>query len=292
MKNIIYKKRSDNNTYTELVPAEGFLKFLYHTPFGKIPLNLIIKRKFLSTIYGKLMSSGFSKRKIKPFIDEYQIDMSDSIKSADEFTSFNDFFYRKLRFGAIKKGKGISSPAQGKIIAFENIDKSNSFFIKGNNFNLSKYLQNQILAKQFEGGTLAIIRLAPTDYHRFHFPASGTISESKLINGTYKSVSPYAVKENMEIFFENKREYSILKTERYGDIIISEVGATMVGGIHQTYAPDTEVEKSSEKGYFSFGGSTVVLLFEKNKVSIDDDIIKNTLDGYETQINVGESIGT
>ena len=151
--------------------------------------------------------------------------------------------------------------------------------------------QDNALANQFENASLLLIRLAPNDYHRFHFPYAGKASVSKLIDGAYYSVSPYAVKENFTIFCENKREYSILKTEDKGDILISEIGATMVGAIFQTYPADTTVTKGQEKGYFAFGGSSVILLVDADKIKIDADILENTKNGFETTVLMGERIG-
>lgn len=136
-----------------------------------------------------------------------------------------------------------------------------------------------------------IIRLAPIDYHRFHFPVDGEISESKLIDGVYYSVSTHAIKKNFRILCENKREYSILKTEKFGDIAMFEVGATMVGGIKQSYKSNSYVKKGEEKGYFYFGGSTCVLVFERGKVKIDEDLLENTKKGIETKVYMGEKIG-
>ncbi len=139
---------------------------------------------------------------------------------------------------------------------------------------------------------MLIIRLAPVDYHRFHFPANGIVSESKEIRGAYFSVSPHAVKQMMSIYWQNKRAYSTLKAEKVGDILLCEVGATMVGSIIQSYSPGTLVSKGQEKGLFKFGGSTVILLFEKDKISIDPDLLENTLKGLETTVTMGEHIGT
>ncbi|HYQ56234.1 MAG TPA: phosphatidylserine decarboxylase, partial [Draconibacterium sp.] len=141
-------------------------------------------------------------------------------------------------------------------------------------------------------GEMAIVRLAPPDYHRFHFPASGTASKSIKINGHYFSVSPLALQKSLEIFCENKREYCTLSTEEYGDILIVDVGATMVGSIIQTYEANTQVKKGDEKGYFAFGGSTLVLLFEKGKITFDADLVENTKKGMETTVKVGENIAS
>lgn len=137
-----------------------------------------------------------------------------------------------------------------------------------------------------------IVRLAPVDYHRFHFPTEGIISSSKLIEGYYYSVSPYAIRKNFRIFLENKREYSVLKTKKFGDVLLSEIAATMVGGIEQTYRAEEKVKKGQQKGYFYFGGSTCIVIFEKDKIQMDEDILENSRKGLETKVYMGEKIGT
>lgn len=291
---IKYLDRKTGEILVEDVPGEGFLKFLYYNPFGQLPLNAIVRKKFLSEIYGKKMNSTKSIEKIKPFVENYKINMKESLKSIEEFKSFNDFFIRKLKDNARPidfSEDSLVSPADGKILAFENLNILQNFFVKGDEFTLKEYLKDETLAEKYKDGTFLIIRLAPVDYHRFHFPASGTISSSKEIDGYYYSVSPYAIRRNFRIFCENKREYSILSTEKFGDILLSEIGATMVGTILQTYTPNTFVKKGEEKGYFLFGGSSCILLFEKNKIKIDSDILENSKNGIETKIFMGEKIG-
>jgi phosphatidylserine decarboxylase len=288
---IEYIDRKTKEILVENVPGEGFLKFLYHNPFGKLPLELLVKRKFLSTFYGKLMDKKSSVNKIKDFVVNNHINMDESAKSIDEFTSFNDFFYRKLKANSRKIEDGIVSPADGKIIGFERIDEWDRFFVKGTEFSLKKYLNNNTLYEKYKGGSMIIVRLAPADYHRYHFPLDGKVGDRTMIDGYYYSVSPYAIKDNFGAFCENKRELTILKTEKYGDVIISEIGATMVGGIEQTYTPNSMVKKGEEKGYFTFGGSSIMLLFKEGTMKIDGNILENTKNGYETKIFMGEKIG-
>lgn len=291
---IEYINRDTDKLETEKVPGEKFLKFLYYNPFGKLSLEAIVKRKFLSKWYGKKMDSPKSCEMIENFARENGINLEEAQKKLSEYTSFNDFFIRKLKAGARKidfEENTLVSPADGKIMVIENIHDSSKFFLKGEEFTLAEFFKNEELAEKYKGGIMVIVRLAPVDYHRFHFPADGKISESKKIEGYYYSVSPHAIRKNFRIFCENKREYSILSTEKYGDICIAEIGATMVGGIEQTYKPNTFVEKGEEKGYFYFGGSTVIMFLEKDRVEIDRDILENSINGLETKVFMGEGIG-
>ena len=278
----------------EKVPGEKYLKFLYYNPLGELPLNMIVKKKFLTEYYGKKMDSRESCKKIPSFIEETGINIEEAKKSVEEFSSFNEFFYRELKDGVrpIDENEDVLiSPADGKIMVFEDIKVKDKLFVKGDKFTLEEFFKNKEKAQKYEGGVFLIVRLAPIDYHRFHFPSDGKIGSSKLINGSYYSVSTLAIKKNFRIFCENKREYSILETEKFGDIAMFEVGATMVGGIKQTYVPDSTVKKGEEKGYFFFGGSTCILVFEKGKIQIDKDLLENTKNGIETKVYMGEKIG-
>lgn len=288
---IKYIDRATGDIIEELVPGEKLLKWFYNSSLGQLSLFLLVKRKFLSRLAGWFMNSVFSKKQILPFVEQHQIDMSlFEISDTALFKHFNDFFYRKIKTDKRPIASGVVSPADGKILAFENINAVDQFFIKGSPFSLSSFLNDQALSEQYADGSMFIIRLAPADYHRYHFPASGVISASQKIKGMYYSVSPLALRKSLNIFCQNHREYSQLNTQNYGDILIVEVGATMVGSIKQSYTAGSQVEKGAEKGYFAFGGSTVVLLFKKDAIKINEDLLQNTQKGFETSILMGEAI--
>lgn len=293
-KPIEYIYRKTGEKLIEKVPGEKYLKFLYYNPFGELALNLVIKRKFLTWYYGKEMDKKSSVSKIKSLIESAGINMAESKKNIGEFNSFNEFFIRELKDEAREidmNENTLVSPADGKIFVYETLSEVNKFFLKGDEFTLKEFFKDGFLAEKYKDGVFMIVRLAPIDYHRYHFPADGFINKSRLIEGYYYSVSPHAIKKNFRIYCENKREYSTLKTEKFGDIIISEIAATMVGGIIQSYTPDTFIKKGDEKGYFYFGGSTVIMIFEKGKVAVDKDLILNSQNGIETKVYMGEKIG-
>ncbi len=288
---IKYIDRATGEQKIEKVPGEYWLNWLYNNPIGELSLDGFVKRKALSEWYGNKMDSSESVDKIADFVQGYGIDLSEAQKQ--EFTSFNDFFYRKLKSDARKIDRDstvLVSPADGKVFAYSNITNQD-FIVKGYKFNLKEYLQDDELAKQFEGGSLIIVRLCPTDYHRLHFPFDGTVKqENKKISGDLYSVSPIAIKHKVELFCMNKREYTLLNSEVFGDVVYSEVGATMVGSIIQTHTGNT-FNKADEKGYFKFGGSTVIMLFEKGKLIVDKDLLDNTQSGLETAVLMGERLG-
>jgi phosphatidylserine decarboxylase len=287
---IQYYDRERGLLKTEKVATEKCLVWLYNNPVGEATLWSLVKRKLVSSIYGNMMDSPSSTKKIQPFVEEFDIDMSSVQKQ--KFNSFNDFFTRKLKKNArpVDTNSTITvSPADGKLLAYADISNSD-FIIKGYRFDILSFLNNADLAQNYLDGTLVIIRLAPLDYHRFHFPISGKVSPIIRIDGDYYSVNPLALRKIIEIFCLNKREFIIISNPLFGDVVMTEIGATMVGSIIQTYTGNF-VKKGEEKGYFKFGGSSIVLLFEKNKIRIDDDLLINTLKGYETAIKEGERIG-
>lgn len=291
MNQIKYIDRETGEIKIETPPAEGLLKFLYDNPFGKTAILPFAKRKVISEVYGKKMNKSSSVKKIQGFVDQLNIDMTESKKSINEFTSFNDFFYRKLKQDVRPIGAHFVSPGDGKLIAFENISEVHNFFIKGRKFTLAEFLNNEELAKKYNNSSLLILRLAPNDYHRFHFPYDGTPSPIKKIKGTYYSVSPFALANNFtKVFCENKRELCFLETKDKGDIILAPIGAAMVGGIIETYTPNENIKKGDEMGYFKFGGSTIAIIIDKDHIKIDADILENTKNQLETYVRMGEKI--
>lgn len=292
MTKIKFIERSTGKLIEEEVPGGGVLNFLYGgSPLGKLSLFVMFRRKYFSSLFGMYIDSSRSKKGVVKFIDKFNIDMDDYQDEVASFNTFNEFFYRKIKPSARPIGQGIVSPADGRVLAFPKISDSRRFFIKGSEFNLNTFIGNPLLAEKYADGSMFIVRLAPVDYHRFHFPVEGLATASTKIKGAYYSVSPMALRKNLEIFCQNKREYCTVKTEHKGEVLICDVGATLTAGIHQTYSANSKVKKGEEKGYFSFGGSTLVVLFEKGQMTFSEDLIKNTEDGLETWLKMGETIG-
>ncbi len=290
---IKFINRSDNSIEIERPPGEELLNFLYHNPFGEKLILPIAKQKFISKWYGKIMDSPSSKKRIEPFVRSLNIDMTEAQKNIDEFESFNDFFTRKLKPEVRTIGNGLVSPGDGKILAFKNISEVNTFFVKGEQFTLKEFLQNDNLSEKHANSSMVILRLAPNDYHRYHFPFGGIPSQPDKIDGVYYSVSPISLnKKFSKVFSKNKKEICKLKTTDKGEILIIPVGATMVGSLNSTFEPDSLVEKGEEMGYFAFGGSTIVLLFNSSSFELDKDLIENTKNKLETYVQMGEKIGT
>ncbi|MDD6769306.1 MAG: phosphatidylserine decarboxylase [Inconstantimicrobium porci] len=286
--------RSTKMYETENVAGKKYLEWCYGSILGKKATEIFIKRKLFTKLYGKFCDSKASCKKIQPFIDEFDIDMTEVIKKPSEFENFNDFFARKLKKHArpfsLNKDDLIS-PGDGRLTVLTNIDTESLVQIKDLTYSLSELLGDTKTAALYEGGTCLILRLCPLDYHRYHFIDNGICSEGHKINGSYYSVNPIALKNTPKLFCQNKREWSTFKSENFGDIITVEVGATCVGSIIQTYHAGESVKRGDEKGYFKFGGSTTIFFFKKDTVVIDEDILEQSAKGCETHVKFGETIG-
>lgn len=279
----------------EAVAGERFLDWTYSSPIGMSLLELVVKKKFFSKLVGIYCDSALSKGKIKNFIKDFQVDTNILKKNPENFTSFNDFFIREIleEHRPITKVKHeLISPCDGRALVYQNVSMKEIFEVKGYKYNLSELIGNVEVANRYDKGTCMIVRLCPLDYHRFHFIDDGICSENTFVKGDYYSVNPIAFNKIPDLFCRNKREWSIFQSENFGEVLHIEVGATCVGSIIQTYKANKPVEKGSEKGYFKFGGSTTILLFEKDKVSIDEDLVTQSRLGFETKISMGERIGT
>lgn len=289
----VYNRHS--KTYEEeKVAGKKYVDWCYQSPVGRNLTELMLKKKFFSKVYGSYCDTKLSTKKINGFIKDFDIDMSLCDKSENEFTSFNDFFIRTLKPSARPvdmSSNTLVSPGDGRLTAFENISMDKLVQVKGLTYSLKELIKDDKVANQYDGGVCLILRLCPTDYHRFHFVDSGVPSETHFINGHYYSVNPVALERVPKLFCENKREWSVFKSDNFGDIIHIEVGATCVGTIIQSYTPGERVEKGSEKGYFKFGGSTTILFFKKDTVKIDDEILTQSDLGFETKVLMGETIG-
>jgi phosphatidylserine decarboxylase len=279
---------------TEQIYGERWLRLAYENPFGSI-LRHLIKRHFFSRWYGRRMASPASKERIAPFIKEYGLDPDDFADPPESFASFNEFFIRKLKPEARPFGPDpdhLIFPCDGRHLGFPDVSQINSVFVKGQNFDLPTLLGSADLAQRFAQGTLVLSRLCPVDYHRYHFPAAGTPGESRLLNGPLFSVSPLALRRNLRYLWENKRVLTTLETRSLGTILTLEIGATNVGSINQTFAPGQPVTRGAERGFFAFGGSSTITMFEPGRVTLAHDLLEHSAQQTELFAQMGSFLAS
>ncbi len=291
---IIFINRYTGQQEREKVLGERSLRWVYGSTIGNIALHLLIKRAFFSRILGTMKNSRRSARTLPDFVREYNINMEEAALPLEEYGSFNEFFFRRLKTDArpICQGATVALPADGRHSAWQDASQIRNVFVKNQSFDLPALLGSRKLAEKYATGAVVLSRLCPVDYHRFHFPASGIPDAPKRIPGPLASVSPYCLRRQLSWLWTNKRELTILHTEELGDVLCLAVGATGVGAIFQTYSPNQWVEKGAEHGYFAFGGSTVMTFFEPGRVQIAPDLLTNTANGFETFAHMGDLLGT
>jgi phosphatidylserine decarboxylase len=292
---IRFYHRHTQRVETEQVYGEGFLRWAYERPLGRLALEALVKRALFSRWYGWRMDARKSAHKVQPFIQKYGLDPAEFAAGADSFTSFNDFFYRKLKPEARPidaANKSLVFPADGRHLLLADISRVKDFFVKGQRFDLAQLLGSNELAGRYANGSALISRLCPVDYHRFHLPTACTLGQPRLIQGPLYSVSPIALDIRPSILWENKRYLTALTDTPVGELLYLEIGATCVGSVIHTSTMQQRMEKGAEKGYFRFGGSCVITLYPSYRVQWAEDLLEYGAQGMEVYARMGERSGT
>lgn len=277
-------KALDTNTNKESFS----LRFLYHTFAGRIILK-ILTHPIISVSAGAFLKTPLSKMWINKFIKKNQIDMN--LYRETHYNSFNDFFIRDLKekkdFKEYQEHL-LLSPCDGKVSAYA-ISKESNFYIKNSVYSIKDLIEDESAAEDFIGGTCVIFRLTPDDYHRYLYIDDGNILTQKKIKGVLHTVRPIA-HNRYPVFVQNSRVCTVMNTRNFDEVIQIEVGALMVGKI-KNHKSSGAFNRGEEKGYFEFGGSTIILLFKENSVKIDENLLKVTEQGKEAILRVGNIIG-
>lgn len=264
------------------------LRFLYNTVPGRMVLKLLTSPT-ISKIGGAYMNCRLSKVHIKRFIKNNNIDMSQYEKA--DYKSFNECFTRKVlqdKRQICGAPDALISPCDGRLSAYK-INEDSAFSIKRSWYKVEDLITGNKKAPDYSDGVCLIFRLCVDDYHRYGNIDNGTILENKYIKGRLHTVRPIAL-NRYPVFIQNSREYTIIDTENFGKIAQIEIGALMIGKI-KNYQKTGKVEKGTEKGMFLYGGSTIVVFLEKDKVIISDRYFENTKKDIETVVKFGEKIG-
>ncbi len=293
---IRYTDLDTGEVQEEAVYGGFWVKLLYGTWLGRLFSGLIAAPP-VSRFYGWLQDRAWSSRKVGPFIERFDIQMQDFLpeegRSAESpYSTFNHFFTRRVTDNArpFAEAPRFPAPCDARYFAYDQLGDAVSIPVKGAFFKASALLRNEQWQSHFEDGPGFIARLCPVDYHRFHFPDDGEVLATWRIPGALHSVNPWALAFRQDIFMLNEREVTILQTKHFGKLAFIEVGATCVGKIKQTYA-GKRFSRGDEKGMFLFGGSTVIVIGEKGRWSIDPAILKNTGMGIETYLKMGRALG-
>lgn len=288
--NIQFIDRSSGKLIEETVMGDSALRFAYDTLLGHTLSGVLFNGSGLSSLMGRYYDSRLSRKDIRKLASIPGCMPDEAEYAPEHYQSFNDFFIRRLKAGArpFPADKDIMcSPADGRLLVYENLTKSSPVPVKGAHRTLQSLCCDGNLPENL---AVAVVRLAPVDYHRFHFPCDCVQkSDPVVFKGKYHSVNPIAFSRYPDVYTENTRQITELDSEVFGKIFYLEIGAFGVGSIIQTSRIGSHA-KMDEKGYFKFGGSTVIVIFDDSKVKFDDDLLQNSKNKYETIIRCGERI--
>lgn len=282
--------RKKSQEEEEKVYGDSLIRWLYGTRVGQGLADHLLSSSWVSRLYGYYQSSSLSSFKVQQFIADFNISIEDFEEGP--FKSFNEFFIRRFKVGARKFSNDpevFPAFAEGRYFAYASSRPDQSYPVKGKSLSAQALLGTEVNAQEFEGGPLFIARLNPTDYHRFHFPDEGRVLHTYTIHGSLQSVNPIALSYNENILIQNERKVSILQTKNFGKIAYIEVGAMCVGKIIETHG--VEFQRGEEKGYFLFGGSTVIVMGQPGIWMPSSDLLEQTFLGRETLVLLGDQVG-
>jgi phosphatidylserine decarboxylase len=287
-----FRDRITGETVVERVFGEKALHRLYRTGAGRLTLDVLLCRPFASSIYGWLQRRSSSRRKIPGFISSLGIDAVEAELPIEAYRCLDDFFIRRLKPGmrpVDPDPEHFISPSDGRVLVYPSISEGSPVRVKGSELSVATLLGDAQLARDYAGAAVAVLRLAPADYHRFHFPEEGIASPGVPVNGRLHSVHPIALSAGAPTF-KNKRVITRLETRSWGLVTMVEIGALCVGTIVETYTPGP-VRRGQEKGFFRFGGSSIVVLVPAGKLKFDSDLVAASADDIETYLKMGTRLG-
>ncbi|KAL4904477.1 hypothetical protein BDW74DRAFT_31246 [Aspergillus multicolor] len=249
---------------------------------------------------GKKEATPASANRIRAFINFFRIDMSQFEPSdPGAFATFEDFFIRHHKAGTrpIHEQDDPSAAvcvADSRVVVYEHVAESKKIWIKGEDFSITNLVMDRKLGPQFGDGPVASFRLSPQDYHRYHSPVSGRIKMFRSMPGDYYEVDPLAIRSGVDILTRNARDYVIIDSEEFGEVLFVAIGASQVGTveIHEKWQkPGAEIKKGDELGLFQFGGSSIIVAFQKGRIQFDEDLIEPSKHAVAVDVEVGMSLG-
>ncbi|KAH7161161.1 phosphatidylserine decarboxylase-domain-containing protein [Dactylonectria macrodidyma] len=249
---------------------------------------------------GKQEATPASRRRIKGFVDYYGINMNDFDPSnINDYKTFEGFFVRAHKAGSrpIHEAEDASAAvvvADSRVVTYASVAETKKLWIKGHEFNIANLAMDTEIGSQFADAAVASFRLSPQDYHRYHSPVTGKVKLFRSVPGDYYQVDPVALQSKVDILTRNRREYVVIETAEFGEVLFVAIGATNVGSvvIHERFQrPDAEVKKGDELGYFQFGGSSIVVAFQKNRIEFDNDLLELSKQRVQVSVEVGMSLG-
>ena len=287
-----YFDRETGKLQSEAIFGDRALRFAYETALGRSWWNILFGSSLPSRLMGLFYDSRYSRKAIVRLARTPGCRTREAEKHLREYRSFNDFFTRRLKpecRPVDRRPDVLTAPGDGRLLVYPALHPTNVIPVKGAKRRLADLIPEFASPQEV---AVAVLRLAPVDYHRFHFPCDCTQQKSTVvIPGKYHSVNPIALKHAPDLYVENTRQITLLHSELFEDFLMIEVGAFGVGSIIQTARPGIH-RKMDEKGFFKFGGSTIILIFRSDAISFSEDLKETSWKEMEVLVRCGTEIGT
>ncbi|KAK6504634.1 hypothetical protein TWF481_006573 [Arthrobotrys musiformis] len=253
-----------------------------------------------STKEGKRERTPRSKIGIRPFIEFYHINMEEFTPSdIKEYNTFEDFLTREHARGSrpIFEEDDDSRavvPSDCRVVVYPSVHPAQKFWIGGQYFSITNLLGDPSVTKSFGDVPIASFHLGPQDCHRYHSPVTGTVRWYKQFSGDYYNLDPWGLRSRVDVLTSNARCAVRLETEKYGDVMFVAIGASEVGAVN-FYEEATEIgqkiHKGQEIGKFEFGGSSILVLFQRGRIVFDEDLLDLSNERIMVDVQVGMSLG-
>ncbi|MCF7853200.1 MAG: phosphatidylserine decarboxylase [Candidatus Pacebacteria bacterium] len=286
--------RKTGDMFDEPILGDHLLRLTCRNYLGALPRLALFRSHCISRVLGWYADSRWSRHAVNSAIRQLHIDVSEFAQPVEQYRTFNEFFTRCLRKGTRPYNPApneFCAPADSRVLVFPSVDALSCFPVKGVRFNISRLLKGaDNETTDIHGGSVAVFRLSPADCHRFYYPASGRVLTERQIPGGLAPVNIMALRRRADVYTSNTRYVSMVEFDGFGRAAFVEVGAFAVGRIVHTHN-DRTFTKMDEKGYFEFGGSTIVVVLRPGCIEFDADLAQNTLNGYETRILAGQRVG-
>ena len=260
------------------------VRFFYGTGVGRALLRGVMK-SHADRLAVRFLRSGASRH----IVGWYARRNGVALPEGARYASFHDFFLRvRPNVDVDQTPEHLVSPCDGWLSACP-IAEDSSFLIKGKRYRLGDLLRDEALAAAFHGGDCLIIRLTPSDYHHYCYLDDGAQGENHYIEGELHSVQAAAC-ERYPVYTLNRRCWTLLETARFGPVVQTEIGALVVGGIVNE-REHTSFRRGEEMGRFELAGSTITLMFQKDRIELNEAIRRELDQGHEARVTMGMCIG-
>jgi phosphatidylserine decarboxylase len=295
-----YIDRATGSVADERLMANKIIRTLYSPKLENAPLlSRLASSRYLSEVLGYLnYDNALSSRMsgMRRFLRSCGIDARELVDEAASLDTPRKVFERKIKYWEYRplprQKRCVLCPSDSRVMV-GSLRETSGLFIKGKFFEFPELLggKGSRWTRRFADGDFAVFRLTPEKYHYTHVPATGTVADFYAVQGRYHSCNPNAAVQLLTPYSKNRRVVTVLDTDcdggaKIGYVAMIEVVALMVGQIEQRYSEERYdnplpiekgmmLQKGAPKALFRPGSSTVVVMFQPERIRFAQDLVRN-----------------